>query len=319
MRLIRSRITAAVPVMVVLALAVALVDSAPVGATKTTNPAKGSTTAKSTTTTAKTSQGRSTSKAVKAPLAMTVALVTTPPSTPSTAGTLRTKVALSGSINVFAASSLTASFVDIAAAFEKANPDVKITLNFAGSSTLVTQIQNGAPADVFASADPANMDRLTKAKLVNGTPVVFARNRPMIVVPRGNPLRITSLADLAGPEVVVALGAVGVPVGDYARQILGRAGIEVKPKTLESSVSAIVTKAALREIDAGIVYVTDVAIDDYRVDGVAIPDEQNIVATYPVAALTSSSNKATAAGFVAFTQTSVAQAILANYKFVPLK
>ena len=316
MRLIRSRITAAVPVMVVLALAVALVDSAPVGATKTTNPAKGSTTAKSTTTTAKTSQGRSTSKAVKAPLAMTVALVTTPP---STAGTLRAKVVLSGSINVFAASSLTASFVDIAAAFEKANPGVKVTLNFAGSSTLVTQIQNGAPADVFASADPANMDRLTKAKLVNGTPVVFARNRPMIVVPRGNPLRITSLADLAGPEVVVALGAVGVPVGDYARQILGRAGIEVKPKTLESSVSAIVTKAALREIDAGIVYVTDVAIDDYRVDGVAIPDEQNIVATYPVAALTSSSNKATAAGFVAFTQTSVAQAILANYKFVPLK
>ena len=316
MRLIRFRTTAAVPVIAALATAVALVGAAPVGATKTTKPATATKQAKTTPTTSKTRQGPPTTKAVKASAATTVAPLSTPP---STTGTLPAKVVLSGSINVFAASSLTASFVDIAAAFEKANPGVKITLNFAGSSTLVTQIHNGAPADVFASADPANMDRLTNAKLVEGTPLVFTRNRPMIVVPRGNPLRIVSLADLARPDVVVALGAVGVPVGDYARQILGRAGIQVKPKTLESSVSAIVTKAALREIDAGIVYVTDVAIDEYRVDGVAIPEEQNIVATYPVAALTSSANKATAAGFVAFTQSSVAQAILAKYKFVPLK
>ena len=315
MRLIRFRTTAAVPVIAALATAVALVGAAPVGATKTTTTAKGLKPAKTTPTTSKTRQGPSPTTAIKASPATTVA----PLSTLSTTGTLPAKVVLSGSINVFAASSLTASFVDIAAAFEKANPGVKITLNFAGSSTLVTQIHNGAPADVFASADPANMDRLTNAKLVEGTPLVFTRNRPMIVVPRGNPLRIVSLADLARPEVVVALGAVGVPVGDYARRILGRAGIQVKPKTLESSVSAIVTKAALREIDAGIVYATDVAIDEYRVDGVAIPEEQNIVATYPVAALTSSANKATAAGFVAFTQSSVAQAILAKYKFVPLK
>ena len=226
---------------------------------------------------------------------------------------------LSGSINVFAAASLTTAFIDIAATFEKVNPGVKVTLNFAGSSTLVTQIQNGAPADVFASADTSNMDRLARAGIIDGPAPIFTRNRPMIVVPRGNPLRVENLADLAKPEVFVGLGAVGVPVGDYTREILARAGIEVKPKTLESSVSAIVKKAALRVIDAGIVYVTDVAIDDYRVDGIAIPDSQNIVATYPIATLVASKNTAIAKGFVSFTQGKAAQAILAKYKFLALK
>jgi molybdate transport system substrate-binding protein len=240
-----------------------------------------------------------------------------PTITPTVAPT--TTVPVTGSINVFAAASLTASFTDIAAAFERANPGAKVTVNFGGSSSLVTQIQNGAPADVFASADTNNMDKLAKANLLDGPAKIFTRNRLMIVVPRGNPLRIQTLADLAKPEIIVGLGAPGVPAGDYARDILSKAGIDVKPKTLESSVSAIVTKAALREIDAGIVYVTDVAIDEYRVDGVAIPDAQNIVATYPVAALAASKNAATAKGFVAFTQSAAAQSILAKYKFLPLR
>lgn len=230
-----------------------------------------------------------------------------------------TAVPLTGSINVFAATSLTASFTDIAAAFEKAHPGVKVTLNFAGSSTLVAQIGNGAPADVFASADPANMDKLVDAKSIDGSPLIFTRNKLMIVIGKGNPLRIKTLADLARPEVFVALGAPGVPVGDYSRQILAKAGVTVTPKTLESNVAAIVNKAALREIDAGIVYVTDVAIDDYRVDGIAIPDEQNVVATYPIGAVTGSENRTTAAGFVSFTQGAQAQTILAKYKFLPLK
>jgi molybdate transport system substrate-binding protein len=139
------------------------------------------------------------------------------------------------------------------------------------------------------------------------------------VVPRGNPLRVQTLADLGKPDVVVALGAPGVPAGDYARDVLAKAGVEAKPKTLESSVSAIVTKAALKEIDAGVVYVTDVAIDEYRVDGVTIPDNQNIVANYPIAALSSARNRATAKGFVAFALSPPAQAILAKYKFLALK
>ena len=122
------------------------------------------------------------------------------------------------------------------------------------------------------------MDKLVNAKLIQGTPVIFTKNKLMIVVPKGNRMRINGLADLASPDVFVVLGAVGVPAGDYARQILTKAGVTVTPKSLESSVSAIVSKAALGEIDAGIVYVTDVAIDDYRVDGIAIPTAQNVTA-----------------------------------------
>ncbi len=242
-----------------------------------------------------------------------------PKATPATSIAPGSIGRLSGSINVFAATSLSASFTEIASAFEEANPGVNVGLNFAGSSTLVTQITNGAPADVFASADTTNMDKLLAAKAIDGSPATFTRNKLMIVVGEGNPLRIGSLADLAKPEVFIALGAPGVPVGDYARQVLAKARVVLTPKTLESNVGAIVTKVALREIDAGIVYITDVAIDDYRVDGVAIHDHQNIIATYPVAALSASNNKTTAAGFVAFALSPAAQAILARYKFLPLK
>ena len=236
-----------------------------------------------------------------------------------TTATTTTLQPVSGSITVFAASSRTAAMTDIAAAFESANPGAKVTLNFAGSSTLITQIVNGAPADVFASADTANMNKLVTAKLIDGSPAIFTRNRPMIVVPKGKPARVNSLADLARPDVFVALGAVGVPAGDYAREILAKAHVTVTPRSLEPNVAAIVSKTALREIDAGIVYVTDVAINDYRVEGVAIPGDQNVFATYPIAALASGRSKSTANAFVNYTQSSTAQAILTKYKFLPLK
>ena len=304
---IRHRI---VPVMIAL---LALLGASPTLATTTTSKTKPKTT-KPKTTDSKTTKAKTT----KATTTKAKATTTTKAST-TTASPTTTVVPLSGSITVFAATSLTASFTDIATAFEKVHSGVKVTLNFGGSSTLVTQIGNGAPADVFASADMANMDRLMNTKSIDGMPLIFTRNRLMIVIGKGNPLQVKTLADLARPEVFVALGAPGVPVGDYARQILSRAGVTVTPKTFESNVAAIVNKAALREIDAGIVYVTDVAIDDYRVDGIAIPDDQNVIATYPIAAVTGSRNKATSAGFVAFTRTAAAQAILAKYKFLPLK
>ena len=239
---------------------------------------------------------------------------TTRPTTTQPKATTRP---VTGSLTVFAASSLTASFTDIAAAFEAANPGAKVTLSFAGSSTLVTQIRNGAPADVMASADTANMDRLASEGRLAGPATVFARNRLMIVVPKGNPLRVQNLADLARPEVFVALGAPGVPAGDYAREILARARVEVRPRSLEPNVAAIVNKAALKEIDAGLVYVTDVALDDYRVDGIAIPTDQNIVATYPAAVVEGTRNADAARAFVAFTLSAPAQAILARYQFLP--
>lgn len=224
----------------------------------------------------------------------------------------------SQTINVSAAQSLTASFTEIAKAFEKANSGAKVVLNFAGSSTLVTQIKNGAPVDVFASADTANMDKLVEAKLIGGTPQIFTRNKLVVVIPRGNPQAIKSLADLSREEVFVGLGAVGVPVGDYAREILAKADVTVKPKTLESNVSAIVNKVALREIDAGLVYVTDVALDEYRVDGIAIPDDLNVTAAYPIASLSATKQKATANAFIAFVRSSAGQAVLKKHKFLPL-
>lgn len=252
--------------------------------------------------------------------ALVVALLAPPALGATTKPTKPTKATKpTGSINVFAAASLTASLTEIADRFERTNPGAKVTLNFAGSSTLAAQILNGAPADVFASADTVTMDRLVAAKQIRGAAKIFTRNKLTIVVPKGNPRRVKRLSDLGRSDVVVALGAAGVPAGDYARLVLANAKVRVAPRSLESSVSAIVSKAALNEIDAGIVYVTDVALADDRVDGVSIPAEQNITAAYPIAEIASSRNPVSAAAFVAFSQAPAAQSILNKYKFLPLK
>lgn len=260
-----------------------------------------------------------TTNAVRA-ITTTGATVSTPSGTAaSTTVATTVPVARKGSITVFAASSLTASFTDIVDAFKVANPAVEVVTSFAGSSTLAGQIQSGAPVDVFASADEPTLQRLAVAGLVSGPAPIFTRNRLMIVVPKGNPLRVTGLSDLARPEVFVALAAPEVPAGRYARDILTRAGVVVKPKTLEPNVKSIIALAALREIDAGIVYVTDVAVDDYRVDGVPIPESQNEIASYPIATLTAAKNRPTAEAFVQFVQSPSAQAILRKYGFLAPK
>ena len=265
-----------------------------------------------------TSAARATT-AVRA-ITTTWATVSTPSGTAaSTTVATTVPVARKGSITVFAASSLTASFTDIVDAFKVANPAVEVVTSFAGSSTLAGQIQSGAPVDVFASADEPTLQRLAVAGLVSGPAPIFTRNRLMIVVPKGNPLRVTGLSDLARPEVFVALAAPEVPAGRYARDILTRAGVVVKPKTLEPNVKSIIALAALREIDAGIVYVTDVAVDDYRVDGVTIPEAQNEIASYPIATLTAAKNRPTAEAFVQFVQSPSAQAILRKYGFLAPK
>ena len=249
----------------------------------------------------------------------TRATVSTPQTAASTTVVTTAPIPLKGSITLFAASSLTASFSDIVDAFKAANPAVEVVTSFAGSSTLAGQIQSGAPVDVFASADEPTMQRLAVAGLVSGPAPIFTRNRLMIVVPKGNPLRVTGLSDLARPEVFVALAAPEVPAGRYARDILTRAGVVVKPKTLEPNVKSIIALAALREIDAGIVYVTDVAVEDYRVDGVTIPEAQNEIASYPIATLTAAKNRPTAEAFVQFVQSPSAQAILRKYGFLAPK
>jgi molybdate transport system substrate-binding protein len=208
--------------------------------------------------------------------------------------------ALSGTITVFAASSLTAAYTTIGKDFEKAHAGSMVKLSFGGSSTLVAQIQQGAIGDVFASADQPNMQRAVDAGLVTGSRSIFAHNRLAIVVAAGNPKQITALSDLAHSGLVVVLCAPAVPCGRYATQALQKAGVTVKPASQETDVKAVVSKVALGEADAGIVYVTDVKAAGATVQGVTIPLGQNVVVDYPVAVLKDSQNAPLAKAFVSY-------------------
>ena len=161
-------------------------------------------------------------------------------------------------LEVSAAASLTGAFTEIEKAFELANPDVDVVLNLASSSDLVTQIIEGAPVDVFASADIKNMDKVAEADLIDGDPRVFATNSLRIIVPPGNPLDITGLADLARPGLVYVTCDPNVPIGRYAQEVLEAAGVDVTPASFEENVKGIVAKVTAGEADAGIVYTTDV-------------------------------------------------------------
>jgi molybdate transport system substrate-binding protein len=189
-----------------------------------------------------------------------------------------------------------------------------VELNFGGSSTLAAQITQGAPADVFASADQPNMQKVVDAGLA-GAPATFATNRLQLVVGPGNPKGIRSLADLARPGLVVVLCAPAVPCGTYAAQALGKAGVTVHPASQEQDVKAVVTKVQLGEADAGIVYRTDVRAAGAAVAGVDIPADQNVTAEYPIAELKGASPAA--AGFVDFVRSPEGQLILGGFGFGP--
>ena len=199
---------------------------------------------------------------------------------------------------MFAAASLTGALSSAKATLTTANPGLSITYNFAGSNTLAAQILQGAPADVFASADKANMDKLVAAGLVD-TPVIFARNKLEIAVAPGNPRHITGLADLAKPGVTVVLEAPGVPAGDYTRSVLAKLGIVVTPKSLETDVKSAIAKVTTGEADATVVYVTDVNAAGSAITGVAIPGADQPVITYPIAVVKASKNQVAARAFVA--------------------
>ncbi len=188
------------------------------------------------------------------------------------------------SLNVLAASSLTDAFTQIASSFQSKYLNVSITNSFAGSSTLVTQIQNGAPFDVFASADTTNMDKLITSQNIKAADAKnFAKNKLTILVPRGNPKKIISLSQLTNSSLAVVTCVVSQPCGKYAAQVFTAAGITVASKSQETSVSGVVSKVALGQADAGIGYITDALANEKTLDYVIIPDEQNVVATYPIA------------------------------------
>jgi molybdate transport system substrate-binding protein len=225
--------------------------------------------------------------------------------------------ALSGTAQVFAAASLTDSFKALGTAFQTAHSGTTIQFNFAGTPTLVTQIEQGANADVFASADTTNMDKLKADGFTSGTSQVFAHNKLEIVVAAGNPKGITGLADLAKPGVIYITEGATVPAGKYALQILASAGVKVTPKSLETDVKSVVSKIELGEADAGIVYTTDVKAAGAKVTGVPIPDSVNVIATYPIVAVKGAKNSALANAFIAYVLSADGQATLQSFGFLP--
>jgi molybdate transport system substrate-binding protein len=217
---------------------------------------------------------------------------------------------VTGTVNVFAAASLTESFTRIGKDFEAANPGASVKFNFAGSSALATQINQGAPADVFASAAPANMKTVTDAGNGTGTPTTFVKNQLVIAVPKGNPKGVTGLADLARPGVKVALCAAQVPCGAAATKALAAAKVSVKPVTLEQDVKAALSKVKLGEVDAALVYRTDAKAASSDVDGVEFPGSASAINEYPIVVLKNAPNKAGAQAFLAYVLSDKGKAVL---------
>lgn len=240
--------------------------------------------------------------------------------------------AIGGEIVVFAAASLTDAFEDIANAFEAGHPGTRVTMNFGGSPALRTQLQEGASGDIYAPADTDNMQQALDAGVVIDAGRIFTRNRLAVIVPAGSPAGITALQDLGNQGVQLVLATSDVPVGRYARKSIdkmhadGSFGEGFTSRTLanvvseEPNVKAVVTKVQLGEADAAIVYVTDVTADIAGdVSVIDIPDDFNVVATYPIAVTTSAENTVGAEALIAFVLSEEGQAILENYGFQPIE
>jgi molybdate transport system substrate-binding protein len=215
-----------------------------------------------------------------------------------------------GNITVFAAASLQGTFTDLGKKFEAANPGTKVTFNFGGSSALAQSIVSGAPADVFAAASPATMKTVTDAGGAGGEPKTFVKNTLTIAVPKGNPKHVAGLKDLTAPGVKVALCAKEVPCGAAAQTALKAAGLNLTPVTLEQDVKGALTKVELGEVDASLVYKTDVQSDAAKIDGVEFPEADKAVNDYPIAPLAKAPNKDGAAAFVAYIQSPEAKQVL---------
>jgi molybdate transport system substrate-binding protein len=236
---------------------------------------------------------------------------------------------ISGNLTIFAAASLTEAFTEMKTEIEAANSGTKITLNFAGSSALRTQILQGAQTDVFASADLQNMDPVVQAGDVNGDPSIFAQNRLVIVVPANNPGNVNSVKDLAKSGLKLVLAQEQVPVGNYARQSLDKLsadptyGSDFKTKVLanlasdELNVKDVLAKVQLGEADAGIVYATDAAAaDPSKIKTIDIPNQFNIIAQYPIGVVKSGSNPDGAKAFIDYLLSPPGQSIMAKYGFI---
>ena len=249
------------------------------------------------------------------------------------AASVAPSVAPAQTLNVFAAASLTEAFTAIGAGFEAAHPGVRVVFNFGGSQQLAQQLAQGAPADVFASANQKQLDSAVKAgRVVTGTAQVLARNRLVVIFPQANPAKIVTLQDLARPGLKLDLAAKEVPVGQYALDVLDRAasdaaygasfkaGVLKNVVSYEENVRAVLSKVVLGEADAGIVYSSDVSgASAGKVGQLAIPDALNTVAIYPIAAVSDSKQPALAEQFIAYTLSPDGQAALVSRGFLAAK
>jgi molybdate transport system substrate-binding protein len=224
--------------------------------------------------------------------------------------------ALSGTVTVLAAASLNQVFTTLGKNFEAAHPGVTVKFSFGGSDTLAAQITQGAPADVFASANQATMNTVVKAGDAVGTPTVFVKNELEIAVAPGNPLKIAALSDLVKPGVKVALCAPSVPCGSAAQTALKDAGVKLTPVTEETDVTSALTKVETGDVDAAIVYRTDVKGADGRVDGVDFAAAADAINIYPIVTLKGSSNATAAQAFVSYVLSGTGESVLLNAGFM---
>lgn len=221
---------------------------------------------------------------------------------------------LEGTVTVLAAASLTDVFDDLAAQFMAANPDVEIVLSYGGSSALAEQIVSGSPADVFASANESTMKTVTDAGLIV-EPVIFTTNVLELAVPAGNPGGVTGLADLANPGLTIALCDPAVPCGSAAEKLLAQEGVVASVDTLEEDVRAALTKVALGEVDAALVYRTDVIAAGDDVEGIELPEAASILNKYPISLLVDAPNAEAAQAFVDFVLSEVGRKALTDAGF----
>jgi molybdate transport system substrate-binding protein len=222
---------------------------------------------------------------------------------------------LTGALTVFAAASLTDVFTDLGDQLMAENPDLQITFNFAGSSALATQITQGAPADVFASANQTQMTVVTDASLNADDPAVFTENVLEIAVPPGNPGDITGLADFGDADKTLAICAPDVPCGAAATKVFDAAGITAQPDTLEEDVKAALTKVQLGEVDAALVYASDVQSAGEGVEGIEFPQAQEAVNEYPICRLTGAANPEAAQAFLDLVESDAGQQALTDAGF----
>jgi molybdate transport system substrate-binding protein len=238
-------------------------------------------------------------------------------------------VSESQTLTVFAAASLTSAFGEMGKKFESANPGVKIAFNFGGSQTLRTQIEQGATADIFASANSNEMDALVTGKFIGaGTSKIFLTNQLLVIMPANNPARLKTLSELTKPGLKLVLAAKEVPVGNYSLQVLEKLettlGAGFKDKVLtnvvsyENDVKQVVAKVQLGEADAGIVYLSD-AVTAPELQKIEIPAENNIIAQYPIAVLYKSVHTGLAQSFIAYILSYEGQATLQKWGFLPVK